>query len=228
MSQSKNFADRASIITALRPGMYLLVIGIFFVSLSCSRPQTIVGQKVDLKRAANYLDTREQWWTNWPGSARDHGTFCVSCHTALPYALARPVLRQVLAETDQPTYEHQLLENVKKRVRLWNEVGPYYDGSGYDGKKAESRGTESVLNTLILANYDFLEGKLNSDTLTAFANMWALQQTGGDQKGAWAWLQFDQEPWEANDSAYYGATLAAIAVGTAPDGYASRPQIQPN
>ena len=101
-------------------------------------------------------------------------------------------------------------------------------GSGYDGKKAESRGTESVLNTLILANYDSLEGKLNSDTLTAFDNMWALQQTSGDQKGAWAWLQFDQEPWEANDSAYYGATLAAVAVGTAPDGYASRPQIQPN
>jgi len=228
MSQSKNFADRSSIIAALRLGVHLLVVSIFFMSLSCSRPQARVAEKVDLKRAANYLDTREQWWTNWPGSARDHGTFCVSCHTALPYALARPVLREVLAEPDQPTYEHQLLEDVKKRVRLWNEVGPYYDGSGYDGKEAESRGTESVLNALILSDNDSREGKLNSDTLTAFDNMWALQQTRGDQKGAWAWLQFDQEPWEANDSAYYGATLAAIAVGTAPDGYASRPQIQGN
>ena len=136
MSQSKNFADRGSISAALRLGMYLLVISIFFVSLSCSRPQTIVAQKIDLKRAANYLDTREQWWTNWPGSARDHGTFCVSCHTALPYALARPVLREVLAERDQPTYEHQLLEDVKKRVRLWNEVGPYYDGIGIRREKS--------------------------------------------------------------------------------------------
>jgi len=40
--------------------------------------------------------------------------------------------------------------------------------------------------------------------------------------------EFDQEPWEANDSGYYGATLAAIAVGTAPRNYASTPDIQDN
>jgi squalene-hopene/tetraprenyl-beta-curcumene cyclase len=35
------------------------------------------------------------------------------------------------------------------------------------------------------------------------------------------------EPWEAKDSQYYGAALAAIAVGTAPENYNSTPEIQP-
>jgi squalene-hopene/tetraprenyl-beta-curcumene cyclase len=56
--------------------------------------------------------------------------------------------------------------------------------------------------------------------------MWAQQQTIGDDRGAWHWLQFDQEPWEANDSPYYGAALAAMAVGTAPESYGSSPEIQ--
>ena len=46
--------------------------------------------------------------------------------------------------------------------------------------------------------------------------MWALQQVKGDNAGSWPWLQFNQEPWEANDSGYYGAALAAMAVGIAP------------
>lgn len=187
-----------------------------------------MAQSVNLKRAADYLDAREQWWDNWPGAARDHGTFCVSCHTALPYALSRPVLHDVLAEHGQSPYERRLAEDVKKRVGLWSEIGPYYDGPGYDGGTAESRGTESVLNALILSHYDSLTGSISPDTRTAFGYMWSEQRKSGEQKGTWAWLQFNQEPWEANDSAYYGATLAAIAVGTAPGGYASEPQIKPN
>jgi squalene-hopene/tetraprenyl-beta-curcumene cyclase len=42
------------------------------------------------------------------------------------------------------------------------------------------------------------------------------------------WLQFANEPWEADDSGYYGATLAAIAAGTAPRNYLARPEIQNN
>ena len=56
--------------------------------------------------------------------------------------------------------------------------------------------------------------------------MWALQFKNGDLKGAWAWLNFHYEPWESNDSAYFGATLAAVAIGHAPGGYAASPEIQ--
>src|SRR5262249_24602957 len=54
----------------------------------------------DAKAAAGYLDGRAAWWMTWPNAVRDHGTFCVSCHTAAPYVLARPALRPALAERE--------------------------------------------------------------------------------------------------------------------------------
>ncbi|MGC2487259.1 MAG: hypothetical protein WA412_01100 [Candidatus Sulfotelmatobacter sp.] len=196
--------------------------------VACSHSAAKVHDSWNPKAAAAYLDYREGWWMGWTGSARDHGTFCVSCHTALPYALSRPALRAALAEQGPSINERKLIENVTKRVRLWKEIGPYYSDQGHDHKTAESRGTESVLNALILANHDSQSGQLSDDTRAAFENMWALQQTTGENKGSWLWLQFDQEPWEANDSNYYGATLAAMAVGTAPGNYAAAPEIQDN
>jgi squalene-hopene/tetraprenyl-beta-curcumene cyclase len=196
--------------------------------VGCSHPAPNVSNSWDPKTAAAYLDYRAGWWSEWTGSARDHGTFCISCHTALPYALSRPALRVALAESGPSVNERKLIENVTKRVRLWKDVGPYYSDQGYDHKTAESRGTEAVLNALILARYNAQSGHLSDDTRAAFDNMWALQQTVGENAGSWPWLQFDQEPWEANDSAYYGAALAAMAVGTAPGNYASAPEIQSN
>jgi squalene-hopene/tetraprenyl-beta-curcumene cyclase len=146
----------------------------------------------------------------------------------LPYALSRPALRDALAERGPTHDERRLIENVTKRVRLWKEIGPYYADQGYDHKTAESRGTEAVLNALILASHDAQSGELGAGTRAAFDNMWALQLSSGESRGSWPWLQFDQEPWEAKDSVYYGAALAAIAVGTAPGGYASATEIQGN
>lgn len=197
-------------------------------TMACSHATAKISNTWDPKAAAQYLDYREAWWADWTGSARDHGTFCVSCHTALPYALSRPALRVALGERGPSVNEQKLIDDVTKRVRLWSEIGPYYSDQGYDHKTAESRGTEAVLNALILASSDAQNGNLSDTTRTAFDNMWALQQTTGENAGSWLWLQFDQEPWEANDSAYYGATLAALAVGTAPGNYASAPEIQGN
>jgi len=168
------------------------------------------------KSAAAYLDQRADWWIGWKSSARDHGTFCISCHTALPYALGRPSLRSALSEQAPSTGEQKLLDNVTKRVRMWSEVAPFYADKNGDPKTAESRGTESVLNALILASYD---PKMNDDTKLALQNMWGLQLKSGDKKGAWTWLNFHNEPWEADDSQYWGATLAALAVGSAPKEY---------
>jgi squalene-hopene/tetraprenyl-beta-curcumene cyclase len=194
--------------------------------IACTQAAPKVSSSWDPKTAAAYLDYREAWWSGWNGSARDHGTFCVSCHTALPYALSRPVLRAALAESGPSINESKLIENVVKRVRLWKDVGPYYSDRGYDHKAVESRGTESVLNALILASHDASTGKLTNDTRAAFDNMWALQQAAGKESGSWRWLQFEQEPWEANDSNYYGACLAAMAVEIAPGDYRSTPEIR--
>jgi len=179
------------------------------------------------RAAAAYLDQRGSWWMGWSTAARDHDTFCVSCHTAVPYALARPALRSALAEKDRSANERRLLDNVAKRVRLWKEIEPFYsDEKQGVPKTAESRGTEAILSALILARDDEQNGKLSEDTREAFRNLWALQEKTGENKGAWPWLNFHNAPWEADDSQYYGATLAAIAVGTAPSGYRSIPEIQ--
>jgi len=177
--------------------------------------------------AAAYLDGRAEWWLHWPSAARDHDTSCISCHTAVPYALARPALRTVLGERDPAAPERRLLANVVRRVRLWKDVEPFYpDQTRGLPKTSESRGTEAVLNALILAARDAPTGALTDDARQAFDNLWPLQFEAGDLKGAWAWLNFHYEPWESADSPYYGAALAALAVGSAPGGYASSPEIQ--
>jgi squalene-hopene/tetraprenyl-beta-curcumene cyclase len=192
-------------------------------------PETKMASSWDQKAAAAYLDQRQGWWMDWSKAARDHETFCVSCHTAVPYALSRPALRNALVEEAPSVNERRLLDNVKKRVRLWREVEPFYsDAERGAYKTAESRGTEAILNALILASNEAENSELSNDALQALKNMWAEQQIKGSKKGAWLWLRFDNEPWEADDSDYYGATLAAIATGTAPGNYRTRPEIQNN
>jgi squalene-hopene/tetraprenyl-beta-curcumene cyclase len=183
------------------------------------------------RAAAAYLDYRQSWWQAWSHSARDHGTVCVSCHTVLPYALARPELGAALHDTVETASERKLMADVERRVRGWAEMEPYYGGVGKSGgeeKAIESRGTESVLNALILAERDARANSVSADSRTAFANMWALQLQSGANAGAWSWLNFELEPWEAPPSTYFGAALAAIAVGSEPGGYAQSADIRHN
>ena len=179
--------------------------------------------------AVKYLDGRETWWQGWPVSQRDHNTVCISCHSAVPYALARPTLRKDVSETELSHPEQFLLAGVVKRVGLWNEVAPFYtDERRGVPKSAESRGTEAVLNALVLASYDAHAGKLAPVTRAAFNEAWELQLKSGDNAGAWNWLNFHLSPWESNESQYFGAALAAVAAGAAPDNYQTKPAIQGN
>src|SRR6266850_5753362 len=88
---------------------------------ACSSPEARTGTWSP-KAAAAYLDQRADWWMEWRPAARDHGTFCVSCHTALPYILSRAALRESLADDTPSANERRLLDNVTRRVRLWKEV----------------------------------------------------------------------------------------------------------
>jgi squalene-hopene/tetraprenyl-beta-curcumene cyclase len=197
------------------------------VAAHSHKPEKGITNSWDPKAAAAYLDRRQAWWMEWPRAQRDHETFCVSCHTAVPYALSRSALRTDLAEQGPSANERRLLDSVTKRVRLWKEVEPFYkDADRGPYKSVESRGTESVLNALILSSRDAQSGQLSDDARTAFDNMWAEQQIAGKQKGAWLWLRFKNEPWEADDSDYFGATLAAVAIGLAPGNYRATPEAQ--
>ena len=196
------------------------------------RPQSAPASSPpwNARAAAAYLDGRMEWWLSWPSAQRDHGTSCVSCHTALPYALARPALRgalAALADRAVPAAERRMLEHVITRVTMWKDVEPFYpDQTRGLPKTSESRATEAIMNALILSTRDAQGGRLSDEGRQAFANLWPLQFKAGDQTGAWIWLNFHNEPWEANDSPYFGNALAALAIGTAPGGYAASPDIQ--
>lgn len=171
--------------------------------------------------AAQYLDHRAEVWMHSRLASRDQGTACLSCHTTVAYALARGELGRLINERSLPDAQRELLSMVDKRVALWPTVLPWYRN-----QKLASRGTEAVLNALVLANTDASRGHLSSVARAALDDLWPLQQIEGPEAGSWPWIDFHNEPWEAGDSVYYGATLAALAIGLAPDGYIEEPAIR--
>lgn len=183
----------------------------------------------DAKAAATYLDGRAEWWTTWPNASRDRGTYCMSCHTTLPYALARPALRGPLGERGPSAAEEKIFGNLLARARNWRDVEPWYpDQTRGIPKTSESRAIESVMNALLIVRRDAATGHLSDDGRTALDVMWSLQMKTGPNSGAWTWLNFNYEPWESPNSPYFGASLAALAVGSAPDAYTAAPEIQQN
>src|SRR5262245_56263367 len=103
----------------------------------------------DAASAAKYLDARmDTWGTNakvW--KTADGEQRCISCHTAVPYVLARPKLNHVLGQTTT-AHETRILDTVRARVNSIANQQPYYDNN--DAKKIESRGVEAVINALVL------------------------------------------------------------------------------
>ena len=82
------------------------------------------------------------------------------------------------------------------------------------------------MNAVVLSRRDARSGHLTEETRTALDVMWSLQMKTGPNTGAWTWLNFNYEPWESPNSPYFGASLAAIAAGSAPEGYAALPEVQ--
>jgi squalene-hopene/tetraprenyl-beta-curcumene cyclase len=172
----------------------------------------------DREAAAQYLDERmDVWWQRakplktGPGDVR-----CLSCHTALPYVLARPLLRRAMGVTAATVHETRILETARQRARYSPTDQLYYDHA--EDKKLESRGVEAVINAFVLtANDHEHESAPSPETTAAMARLWAVQR----EDGAWDWLNFGLEPFEAPDAIFHGATLAAFAAGSAPGQRAS-------
>lgn len=173
----------------------------------------------DREGAAKYLDERMDLWFAKAKKLRtgETQTACVSCHMTIHYALARPALRRAMRVSAVTPQEARIIEDATRRVESYGAHQLLYDHD--ESKKAESRGTEAVLNALILANADSAQNRQEpgGPTRQAFKRLWETQRPDG----AWDWLDFGLEPFETVDSVYYGATLAALAVGTTP-GSASR------
>ncbi len=168
----------------------------------------------DREGAARYLDERMDVWFDKAKKLRtgESETACVSCHTTVPYVLARPALRRAMHIRAETPQEIKLIEETTRRVESYGSHQPLYDFN--ESKKTESRGTEAVLNALILASADAAQSRRepSGSTRKALNRLWETQRPDGP----WDWLDFGLEPFETVDGAYYGATLAALAIGIAP------------
>ena len=151
------------------------------------------GENWDPALAARYLDARQEAWFAWPRAASPDGP-CISCHTGMPYLLARPALRKLLHESAPTMYETGL------RHRLDARAG-----------KEPVDGLQRT-NTIFEAMFVTDETKQRE----AFEQLWALQKTDGPLKGAWQWFAADLDPWETPLQVPYGAALGALAIGSAP------------
>jgi hypothetical protein len=175
--------------------------------------------------AAKYLDEREVWWQSWPRAQKDHGTVCISCHTTVPYAMARPALRPAMHESGAAGPEKVLLDSVERRVDRWGVMVPFYsDAEDGAGKTAESHSTEAVMNAVILTGHDGREGEMRPVTRTALDEAWALQLQTGEDAGGWIWQDFHLSPWESHESSYQGAAMLMLNLGAAPDIFARTPE----
>jgi squalene-hopene/tetraprenyl-beta-curcumene cyclase len=121
---------------------------------------------------------------------------CMTCHTNYAYLMARPFV-----SADGPAHaavRQYAEELVSKR---WQERGPRWDA-------------EVVATAASLAVNDArTTGKLHPLTRTALDRMWTVQR----EDGGFDWIKCNWPPMEIDD--HYGATLAAVAVGTAPQDY---------
>jgi squalene-hopene/tetraprenyl-beta-curcumene cyclase len=129
---------------------------------------------------------------NW---TRDRN--CATCHTNVPYVMARGAL------TEGGTEGIDLVRTFfEERVKSWADGKPRKAG-------------EPVAIAAPLALQDARGGKLQPLARKALDAIWTAQRSDG----AWNWPKCQWPPFEHDD--YYGAVLAAVAVGHAPENYAA-------
>ena len=166
----------------------------------------------DREAAARYLDSRmDAWWAGAKTLKTAGGeTRCLSCHTALPYVWARQALRHSLGAAQPTPHEQRVLEQVSRRIGYRGDDQPYDDHT--EAKKVESRGVEAVLNAVALTGLDGDAVTSDGQPLmsAAMRRLWDVQRPDG----AWDWLEFGLEPFEAPDAVFHGAAMAAVAAGS--------------
>ncbi|HRJ09388.1 MAG TPA: terpene cyclase/mutase family protein [Prosthecobacter sp.] len=156
-------------------------------------PDEPLRGELSLAKAAESLDGTALAWV------RKHK--CGSCHTGWPYVSSRALLTRE-APADALAEVRAFFEG---RITNWD--------ADEQVKKHQHR--EIVGTAAALAMHDAQStGRLHPVTRQALDRMWALQR----KDGAWNWPKCGWPPFEVDD--YYGAVLAAVGAGHAPENYA--------
>src|SRR5688572_15746595 len=141
-------------------------------------------------KAAAYLDGVGRDWTRTRK--------CATCHTNVPYALARPKVKG-----GDPAPMKEVRDFLEGTVTKWESQKPRTD-------------YEVVATAFALAGNDAATtGKLHPLTRTALDRMWTIQKADG----SWKWPDCDWPPLEHDQ--FYG--VAFVAVALAPDDYVTTP-----
>ncbi len=149
-----------------------------------------------LRQAAAFLDESALSWTEQRR--------CGSCHTNYPYLVARPALKE--PESAGSIAVRRFFED---RVAHWDDAP----------KTSKPRWDAEVIATAwaLALNDALTTGKLHPLTRKALDRVWTLQKPNG----GFEWLKCGWPPLEHDD--YYGAVVAALAAGHAPEDYAQVP-----
>jgi squalene-hopene/tetraprenyl-beta-curcumene cyclase len=158
-----------------------------------------VAPVASMARAAAFLDEVSVNWTR----QRQCGT----CHTNYPYLMARPALKG----GDAPAMV-EVRRFFEDRVAHWDD----------DGKAARPKWDAEVVATAaaLAINDAATTGRLHPLTRKALDRTWTVQKPSG----GFDWIKCDWPPYEHDD--YFGAIVAALGAGHAPDGYARSPAAQ--
>ncbi len=141
-------------------------------------------------KAGHFLDVAAVGWQKSFG--------CMTCHTNYLYLMSRPSLASdVIAHKTVRDYAEKLV------AERWPAKGPRWDA-------------EVVMTASMLAGNDAqTTGKLHPLTKEALDRIWTVQR----KDGGFDWYKVCHwPPYEDDD--YFGATMAALGVGIAPDDYA--------
>ncbi|MBX7166055.1 MAG: squalene--hopene cyclase [Pirellulales bacterium] len=130
---------------------------------------------------------------------------CMTCHTNYLYLLARPQMpTRSPAEAAVRTFAEQIV------TERWPDKGPRWDA-------------EVVMTAAVLASHDAATtGKLHPTTRLALDRMWEVQRADG----GFDWISCNWPPMESDE--HFGATMAALAAGWAPEGYAREAAVVAN
>lgn len=122
---------------------------------------------------------------------------CFTCHTNYAHLYSRP---EAINDQSAPSEVRKFAEELI--TQRWEEKGPRWDA-------------EVVATGAALAFNDHATSKhLHPLSRKALDRMLTVQR----DDGGFTWIKCDWPPMESDD--HYGATLAAIAIGVAPDDYA--------
>jgi squalene-hopene/tetraprenyl-beta-curcumene cyclase len=180
---------------------FLAILGLFTLSQiafgetpkpAATTPDEPMAKSLNAAKAASFIDGVGVAWT------RERK--CMTCHTNVPFMLARP---KIAGGDPKPMQE--VREFLEANVKKWETAKPKSD---YD-----------VVATAVALTWNDVSttGKLHPATKAALDKMWTVQL----EDGSWNWPDCDWPPLEHDQ--FYSVAYASVAVSMAPDNYRNTP-----